>query len=194
MKISRLPNVGLVATLGVLVVAVAGCGSAASTSTTTLPPSPTTSATTTTNEGAPPCSTGVLAATASFGGGAAGTEYYTVSVKNSGPAKCALDGYPSYSFFAPSGAGGAGAGAAVKIAQTHGGPAPAAVVIAPGAQADAIIVYSDVSSGGTNCTSIASALLTPPGSTESLPFPIAFAPCGGGVTIYAFGDAGSETP
>jgi hypothetical protein len=114
-----------------------------------------------------------------------------VSVKNNGPKPCALDGYPIYRFLAPSGAGGAGAGPQVPITVVDRGPAPASVNIAPGSTADSIIVYSDV---GSSCQAIASALVTPPGSSESLSFPISFSPCGGSVVAYPFGAAGSESP
>jgi hypothetical protein len=117
-----------------------------------------------------------------------------VSVKNSGPTKCSLDGFPSYRFLGASGAGGAGDGPVVDISVSHGGPAATSVTIAPGATADSLIVYSDTAAGGSNCPLVASALLTPPGSTESLSFPIAFSPCGAAVSVFAFGPAGTESP
>ena len=179
-----------------LAAALAGCGSTSTTSTTasttptTIQTTPTSTPATTT-PGVAACSTAVLAASATFGGAAAGSSYYTVSVKNNGPTPCALDGYPTYRFLGPSGAGGAGAGPEVPISVVDRGPAPTQVSIAPGSTADAIIVYSDV---GSNCPTIASALMNPPGSSESLSFPISFSPCNGSVVAYAFGKAGSESP
>jgi hypothetical protein len=115
-------------------------------------------------------------------------------VKNTGPTTCALDGYPKYAFFGPSAAGGAGAGPAVTIAVADGGPSPSSVTLASGGSADSIVIYSNVVSGGSACPTIASALLTPPGSGEGIPFPISFAPCGAEVKVYALGPSGSESP
>jgi hypothetical protein len=114
-------------------------------------------------------------------------------VTNSGPDPCELDGYPKYTFLGPSGAGGAGAGAAVAVRVSDAGPAPTPVTLAPGSAADALIVYTDIATGGVTCPAIASALMTPPQSSESLSFPISFAPCGA-LAIYAFGVPGSEQP
>ena len=180
----------------VLAVVLAGCGAKSATPPTTSTQTVTSTApiTTTTNPAAPnQCSTGVLEASATFGGTAAGQSYYTVSVKNTGPSPCEIDGYPSYKFLGPSGAGGAGAGTTVNVSINHGGPAPTVLTVSPGASADSIVVYSDVASGSSACPQIASALLTPPGSSESLSFPISFAPCGG-LSVDAFGVSGSESP
>jgi Protein of unknown function (DUF4232) len=184
-----------------LAVALSACGSSpnASTTTTTVPSSSSSISTTTTVATGPPgtaatCSTGVLSASASFGGGAAGTLYYAVSVKNIGPTACSLNGYPSYAFFGASGAGGAGAGARLAISQVDAGPPPSPVRVAPGSTAESIIIYTDVPTNGTACVQAASALLTPPGSQESISFPITFGPCGGSVKVYAFGPPGSERP
>jgi hypothetical protein len=68
------------------------------------------------------------------------------------------------------------------------------VIVPTGSTAETIVVYSDIASGGSNCPNVASALLTPPGSTESVAFPISFTPCGSSVVVYPFGEAGSESP
>jgi hypothetical protein len=179
--------------VGSLAFALGSCGSSAPTTTTTTT---TAKATTTTSPAgtAARCATSALEASASFGGTAAGSSYYTVSVKNTGADRCSLDGYPKYQFFGPSGAGGAGAGSPVPISVRNGGPSPSRITITPNSTADSIIVYSDVSSGGENCPSVASALLTPPGSSESIAFPISFSPCDSSVRVYPFGESGSESP
>ncbi|HWD24763.1 MAG TPA: DUF4232 domain-containing protein [Acidimicrobiales bacterium] len=183
--------------VGPLVLLLAACGSSATTSTTTTLPTVTTTTSTpsgSTTPSVPECATSALVAQGTFSGTAAGRSYSTVSVKNTGSVRCALDGYPTYKFLGPSGAGGVGAGSPVAISTRDSGPAPSQVILAPGSTADSILVYSDIPSGGSSCPSVASALLTPPGSTESVAFPISLTPCGGSVLVYPFGAAGSESP
>jgi hypothetical protein len=193
--VTRRPRrLALLLATGPLVLALGACGS--STVTTTTLPSTTSTSTPTgsSTPTVPTCATSALEAQATFSGSSAGRAYSTVTVKNTGPTRCALEGYPSYKFFGPSGAGGAGAGSQISISTRHSGPAPARVVLEAGSTADSIIVFSDIASGGSNCPSVASAHLTPPGSEESVTFPISFSPCGSAVLVYAFGEAGSESP
>ena len=103
-----------------------------------------------------------------------------------------LEGYPVLTFFARSGAGGSGAGARVALAVSHAGPSPTTVTLSVGHPAEALLVFTDI--GGSDCPSIGSVLLVPPGSSESLPLRLSFTPCGGGVRVYAVGPAGSENP
>lgn len=194
----------LLARCGLVVVgglAVFGCGSkpaATSTTTTSTVPSTTLApaSTTSTVPGTPPtCSTGVLSAAASTGGSAAGSAYETVTLTNGGPTTCAVDGYPTIAFFAPSAAGGAGAGAKLDIAvQDGGGPAPTLVTLAAKGQAEFLVLFSDVPAGGVGCSTVASAEMSLPGSSESLTFPMSISLCGGSVRLYPFGAPGSENP
>jgi hypothetical protein len=163
--------------------------------TTTAKASTTTSTVTPTSArgaGVPSCPTGVLATHATFGGAAAGSSYYLITIADTGPHPCTLDGYPDLKFFAPSGAGGAGAGAPLALAITHGGPAPSPVTLRAGHAGESLLIFSD--NGGSDCPAVGSALLTPPGSSEALPLALSFSPCGGGVRVYAVGSAGSESP
>ncbi len=179
---------------------VGACGSSANkppnhhhgTTTTTRPKGSTTTASTT--PGVPTCSMGVLGVTTSEGGVAAGTSYTVFSLTNRGPTRCALDGYPSLEFFGPSGASGAGAGPKLPITAIDGGPAASLVIIATGQSAEFIVVMNDIPIGGVGCSTVASVDVSIPGTTEAVAVPVSLVPCGGSVTVYAFGPPGSESP
>ncbi len=139
------------------------------------------------------CATGLLRAHASFGGAAAGISYYVVTVTNAGPTPCTLDGYPVLKFFGPSGAGGAGAGPALQVSESHAGSPASVVLLRPGGDVESLVLFSDVPVNGVGCPQVASALVYPPGSSESISVPMSLSPCGG-VRVDAFGPVGSERP
>lgn len=169
-------------------------------------PTTTTSATTTTSQ--PPqstgtssttasaltCSPGVLGITSSPGGVAAGTSYTVFTVTNRGSIRCDLEGYPSLEFFGPSGASGAGAGPSLEITAIDGGRAPSLVTLAGGGSAEFIVVINDVPVGGVGCAIVASINVSIPGTNEAIGVPVAMRPCGGSVSVYAFGPPDSESP
>jgi hypothetical protein len=190
--------VGRAAVLFGVVIGAASCASphsATSSSTTTSAPSTTSRPArtgTTTASVTSPCAIGALQAHAAFGGAAAGSSFYVITVEDKVARPCALDGYPALSFFGPSAAGSGHAGARIVLATTHGGPAPSKVILGPGHPAESLLVFSD--NGGSNCPLVGSVQLVPPGSVEPLQLALSFSPCGGGVRVYALGPAGSEQP
>ena len=201
--IARLPKavrtlIGLSAVLS-LAVLLSACGSSGG-PTTTIPVSttaapPTTVATTTLPPNSPPpCSTGVLGASVSLGGASAGTSYYTVKLVNNGPTTCSFDGYPSLSFFTPSGAGGAGAGSLVAVTVQNSAQTPALVSVAHGVSAEFLLFVHEVPSNGVGCTTIASLNITPPSSKESVTTPASLNVCGGSVTVDPIAAVGAENP
>jgi hypothetical protein len=178
-------------------IGLSACGSksaASKSSTTTTSPTTTTTSGSTTTTSPTACSAALLQFGATFGGAAAGGTYYTITATNIGPDPCSLDGYPTISFYAPSGAGGAGAGSPVSITVQDGGSPPTSVIVAPKGEADFLLVFTDVPVNGEGCASVASAEITPPGSSDASALPISFEPCGGTVKVYAFGSPGSESP
>jgi len=150
--------------------------------------------TTPTIPGLAACSTGVLGITISAGGVAAGTSYTVFTLTNQGPTRCELDGYPSLEFFGPSGASGAGAGLRLPITGIDGGSAPVPVTLSSGGTAEFIVIANDVPVGGVGCSTVASVDVSIPGTSEALAVPVALRPCGGSVTVYAFGPPDSESP
>jgi hypothetical protein len=182
---------------------LAGCGfgsstptttsTSTSTSTTTTTTIPATSTSTTTTAIAR-CSTGVLNASASSGGIAAGSAYETFSVTNTGPATCAVSGFANLALFGASGAGGAGAGPRLAVTVTDTTASPATLTLATRSTAAFSMRYSDEPVGGVGCDTVASAEISLPGSAESLTFPVSLTVCGGSVEIGPFGPPGSQTP
>ncbi len=150
--------------------------------------------TTPTTPGVAACSPGVLGIAPSPGGVAAGTSYTIFALTNRGPTRCVLDGYPSLEFFGPSGASGAGAGPKLSITAIDGGPAPSLVMLASGGSAEFIVIMNDVPIGGVGCVTVASVDVSIPGTNEAIGVPVAMTPCGGSVTVYAFGPPKSESP
>jgi hypothetical protein len=187
-----------VVTLGVLLGACSSSPSAAPGSTTTAPSGSTTttmpaSATTSTTPSTPAtCSTAVLGLSATAGGAAAGTTSETFTFTNTGPTACSLYGYPTLTFYGPSGAGGSGAGPKLKIYPVNGKDVSAPVTIAAGATAQFLVILSDVPVNGVGCTSVASVDVAPPGTTETLSLPLELQPCGGAVTVEPVAAPGTE--
>lgn len=194
----------LVAALGIAAfgsVVLAACSSptnhshnstTTTTTTTTIPGRSTTS--TTTSAVPTTCSTGVLGLSAAAGGTAAGTAYSIFTLANRGPSACSLEGYPSLSFFSPSGAGGSGAGQKLSIAVVDAGPSPEPVTLHAGGSAEFILVYHDIPVGGVGCSTVGSVDVSLPDSTEVLSTPVSITACGGTANVYAFGPPGSESP
>ena len=177
-----------------------GCGSSpSSTGTTTTQVSTTTtvaSSTSSTSTTAPanPCSTGVMSASATTGGSAAGSAYETFTVTNNGPSACVVDGFPTLTFFGASAAGGAGAGPQLNVTIEHSDVVPTPVSIASKGSAEFLVLFSDVPVGGVACDTVASANVGLPGSAESLSLPVSMDLCGGSVRLDPFGSSGSENP
>ena len=181
-----------------MLVAACGIGSSSPTTsststTTTSTTSPATSTSTTTTAVAS-CSTGVLNASASSGGIAAGSAYETFSVTNTGPATCAVSGFANLALFGASGAGGAGAGSRIAVTVSHTAATPKVISLVTHATAAFSMRYSDEPVGGVGCDTVASAEISLPGSAESLAFPVSLTLCGGSVEIGPFGPPGSQTP
>jgi hypothetical protein len=158
--------------------------------TTTAPPTSTSSTTPSTPA---TCSTAVLGLSATAGGAAAGTTSETFTFTNTGPSACSLYGYPTLTFYGPSGAGGSGAGPKLKIYPVNGKDVSAPVTIAAGATAQFLVILSDVPVNGVGCTNVASVDVAPPGTTETLSLPLDLQPCGGAVTVEPVAVPGSES-
>jgi hypothetical protein len=136
----------------------------------------------------------VLGLSTSAGGAAAGTAFTTFNLVNRGPADCQLDGYPTLTFYGPSGAGGAGAGPKLSITAIDSGPPAHPVTLASNGAAEFILVYHEVPVGGVGCQSVASVGVALPNSTERLMTPLSVSVCGGNAEVYAFGKPGTESP
>lgn len=163
-----------------------------STTSTTAPTAASSSTTTTTSPNQ--CSTGVLSASATPGGSAAGTAYETVTVTNGGPTTCTVDGFVDIAFYGPSAAGGAGSGPRLDISVVDSSTQPSPVTLASKADAEFLVVYSDVPAGGVGCSTVASAEFSLPGNAEELTLPVSMTLCGGSVRVDPFGAPGSENP
>ena len=164
-----------------------------STSSTTTSSEPVTTLPTTTTTVVPRCSTGVLNATATSSGIAAGSAYETFSLKNAGPSVCVVSGFANLAFFGTSGAGGAGAGSPLTVTISESGTATTTALV-PNATATFSMRYSDEPVGGGGCVTVASAEVSLPGNAESLAFPVSLTLCGASVVIGPLGKAGSSSP
>jgi len=181
------------ALLGLLVASFVfgACGSSkpAATTTTTSTPKPTTTIKTTAA-----CTTALMSFSPVFGGSAAGGSYYRFNATNTGPGACALDGYPTLTFFAPNAAGGSGSGVLVALTVSNSGPTPAKVILKPTQSAQFLLVFTEVPVNGAGCTSVASVDVKLANQAGSTQVPVSFSPCGGAIKIYAFAPPGSENP
>jgi len=139
------------------------------------------------------CSTGVLTASASSGGIAAGTGYETFSVINGGPSRCFVTGYANLAFFGPSAAGGAGTGPHLSVTVNETGVTGAQVTLSTHESGSFSMRYSNEPVGGLGCVTVASAELSLPGAPETLSFPMSLTLCGGTVQIGPFGSPGPQT-
>ncbi len=128
--------------------------------------------------------------------GAAGTLELTVSLRNVGPAACALDGYPGAQL-------ANAAGQALPTSVIRGGTssftdqAPVAVVLEAGQSAYVDIGYSDVPTGTTPCESASVLWLTPPDDVTYVAIDASVTACDGGTVtvspVLGAGSPGSQT-
>ena len=157
--------------------------SSSSTSTSSSSTTSTTAATTTsTGVAAAACSR--ITASAGQGQGAAGTITGVITVTNTGPSGCSVNGYPTMALYS-----GSGAPLTVTVAKgltvSLSPPAnagPSALMIGPSSTAQFAYQFSDVPVGAqTSCPSSESASVTMPGTTSGSPaFALAIAPCNNG--------------
>ena len=157
--------------------------SSSSTSTSSSSTTSTTAATTTsTGVAAAACSR--ITASAGQGQGAAGTITGVITVTNTGPSACTVNGYPTMALYS-----GSGAPLTVTVVKgltvslsppANAGPSP--VMIGPSSTAQFAYQFSDVPVGAqTSCPSSESASVTMPGTTSGSPaFALAIAPCNNG--------------
>jgi Protein of unknown function (DUF4232) len=180
-----------------------GCGGGSTpTTTTTTTTSSTTSTTvvtttspsTTTTIGLQACSTGVLSASASSGGIAAGTGYESFIVTNGAPSSCYVKGYATLELFGPSAAGGAGVGPRLSVTVAQTGAVAKQVTLGSHDSSSFSMRYSNEPVGGVGCQTVASAEVSVPGGTETLSFPVSLTICGGSVQIGPFGSPSTQTP
>jgi hypothetical protein len=153
----------------------------ASSSTTTTTSSVATT-TPTTSAAAPACSH--ITATAGQGQGAAGTITGVITVTNTGPSGCTVNGYPTMALYS-------GSGAPITVTMVNGltvslsppaNAGPSAVTIGASSTAQFAYQFSDVPVGAeTSCPSSESVSVTMPGATSGSPaFALAIAPCNNG--------------
>jgi hypothetical protein len=154
------------------------------TSTTSAPATtrPTTPTTPTTGAATAACSH--ITGAAGQGQGAAGTITGVVTVTNTGPSACTVNGYPTMALYS-------GSGAPLTVTMVNGlsvslsppaNAGPSAVTIAPSSTAQFAYQFSDVPVGAeTSCPSSESVSVTMPGATSGSPaFALAIAPCNNG--------------
>jgi hypothetical protein len=125
--------------------------------------------------------------------GAAGTITGVVTLTNTGPASCVMNGYPVMALFSSTGAPLVVTmvdGLTVHLSPAANGP-PAAVSVPPAGTAQFAFQYSDVPVGSeTSCPNSAQAETTAPGASVASPkFALAADPCGNGTVrvspVYA---------
>jgi hypothetical protein len=156
--------------------------STSSTTSTTSAPATTKPATPTTGAAAAACSH--ITAAAGQGQGAAGTITGVITVTNTGPSACTVNGYPTMALYS-------GSGAPLTVTMVNGltvslsppaNAGPSAVTIAPSSTAQFAYQFSDVPVGAeTSCPSSESVSVTMPGATSGSPsFALAIAPCNNG--------------
>lgn len=177
--------------------AACSSGPPAASRTTTQPPAPstTTGAAPTTTTGAAPTTTASPAASAACSSGvlhlgqggtaaSAGTSRVSFVLKNEGPGRCTIDGYPEVILFGSSGAGGSGAGPRLAITVARLGAAPEPVALAPGESADFVLSIAEVPVNGVGCQGVASLEVAAPGGGGVLSLPTDLEACGGTVGVY----------
>jgi hypothetical protein len=157
---------------------------ATTTSTTAATTTTTTAARTTTSAATATAACSHITAAAGQGRGAAGTFTGVITVTNTGPSGCAVNGYPTMALYS-------GSGAPLTVTIVDGltvnlsppaNAGPSAVTIGPSSQAQFAYQASDVPVGDqTSCPSSESASVTMPGATSGSPaFALAIAPCDNG--------------
>ncbi len=155
----------------------AATSTSTSTSTTVAP-------TTSTTRAAAPVACSHLTASAGQSQGAAGTITGVITVTNTGPSACTVNGYPTMALYSGSGAPLTVTmvnGLSVSLTPPANAP-PSAVTVAPSSTAQFSYQYSDVPVGSeTACPTSESASVTMPGATAgSASFRLAIAPCNNG--------------
>ena len=151
-----------------------------SSSTTSTSTSPTT--TPTTSAGSAACNH--IGAAPGQSSGAAGTITGTITVTNTGPSPCTIDGYPKVALFSGSGAPLTVTmvnGLSVFVSSRANAP-PSSFALSPSASAQFAYQYSDVPVGNeTSCPSSEEASVTMPGATTASPiFALSLTPCNNG--------------
>lgn len=144
----------------------------------------TTTSGTTTSPTAASAACNHISAAASGSQGAAGTITGLVTVTNTGPAACTVNGYPTVALYS-------GSGAPLTVTMVNGltvsvspqaSAAPSPVSLAPSGTAQFAYQISDVPTGAqTSCPMSEQATTTMPGASASSPyFALAIAPCNNG--------------
>jgi hypothetical protein len=154
----------------------------ATTSSSSTTSSTSSASTTSSTAAASPC--GHISAAAGQSQGAAGTITGVVTVTNTGPTPCTVDGYPTMALYSGSGAPLTVTmvnGLTVSVTPQSGAP-PTSVTIAPSSTAQFAYQFSDVPVGGqTSCPTSEQATTTMPGAIASSGyFALAIAPCNNG--------------
>jgi hypothetical protein len=187
--------------LAVTGVGAGGCGSGRGSTPTTRAPgttssSPTATTTTVAAGTVAHCRTAQLSGSIEGSQGAAGTLELTLSLRNSGPGTCALQGYPGALLVDASGTPlptDVVRGGASSFTDFAAGP----VVLAAGQVAYLNIGYSDVPAGAAPCEQASSLWVTPPDDVTHLVLSVTLTACGGGrltvSPVFAAGSAGSQT-
>lgn len=157
------------------------------TTTTSSSTTPTTTAPTTSPPTAVSAVCNHISASAGSSEGAAGTITGVVTVTNTGPTACTVNGYPTVALYSGSGAPltvTMANGLSVDLSPAANAP-PTPVAIAPASTAQFAYQFSDVPVGAeTSCPTSEQASTVMPGATASSPsFALAIAPCGNG-TIH----------
>jgi hypothetical protein len=114
------------------------------------------------------------------GGSGAGTIEFGIVFHNASRHTCVMGGFPGLGLLDSRERAMPGY-AAFDHSRT-----PHTVTLAPGGRAEAIVRWSDVTSGGqTTCPKATFLLVTPPGRRVSLELRTSIAPCGGGRMLVA---------
>ena len=144
----------------------------------------TTNAATTSSTAAGAAACSHISATAGQGQGAAGTITGVITVTNTGPATCTVNGYPTMALYSGSGAPLTVTmvnGLTVSVTPQASAP-PSSVAIAPSATAQFAYQISDVPTGNeSSCPTSEQATTTMPGASASSGyFALAISPCNNG--------------
>lgn len=154
----------------------------ATTSSSSTTSSTSSGSTTSSTAAASPC--GHISAAAGQSQGAAGTITGVVTVTNTGPTPCTVDGYPTMALYSGSGAPLTVTmvnGLTVSVTPQSSAP-PTSVTIAPSSTAQFAYQFSDVPVGAqTSCPTSEQATTTMPGAAASSAyFALAIDPCNNG--------------
>ena len=143
-------------------------------------PSPTPSSSPTGAPAASRCTVGHLSIFQSAASGAAGSIQTTISMRNTGPAACTLQGYPGMALLA------GGSVIHTDVVRGSSVAVPPIVVrlvtLAPGAIASYVFGYSDVPTGGQTCPPSDMLEVTPPNAFGHATISFQATACGGVLT------------